>query len=130
MVDREFAGNISTRKLVIETAKFNVITAYSAREAVIALKRFPGVDGIVLDAGINDIEPSEFVRTLKLLQPLIPIIVIGRLGFTPPAGADYQVDSFDPRKILLFLQSLRQMQVAEIEENDDVLTRMDHTSES
>ena len=34
VVDREFSANISTRKLIIETAKFNVITAYSGVEAL------------------------------------------------------------------------------------------------
>ena len=34
VVDREFPGSVSTRKLVIETAKFNVLTAYSGREAL------------------------------------------------------------------------------------------------
>lgn len=29
VIDREFPGSISTRKLVLETAKFNVLTAYS-----------------------------------------------------------------------------------------------------
>ena len=29
IVDQEYAGSISTRKLVIETAKLNVLTAYS-----------------------------------------------------------------------------------------------------
>ncbi len=42
VIDREFPGSISTRKLVIETAKFNVVTAYTAQtEAVRGLKRTP-----------------------------------------------------------------------------------------
>jgi CheY-like chemotaxis protein len=53
VVDREFPGSISTRKLVIETAKFNVLTAYSGEEAIETLKRFPAIDGIVLDAGVG-----------------------------------------------------------------------------
>lgn len=54
VVDREHSGSISTRKLVIETAKFNVITAYSSDEAIDTLRRFPAVSGIVLDAGMKD----------------------------------------------------------------------------
>lgn len=34
VIDREVGGSISTRKLVIETAKLNVITAYSAAESM------------------------------------------------------------------------------------------------
>ena len=39
-MDAEFPGSISSRKLVIETAKFNVITAYSGTEAIETLERF------------------------------------------------------------------------------------------
>ena len=55
VVDREYASNISTRKLVIETAKLNVITAYSGAEAVETFKRFPNIDGIVIDEDVRDI---------------------------------------------------------------------------
>jgi len=34
VVDREFSENISSRKLIIEMAKFNAITAYSGVEAI------------------------------------------------------------------------------------------------
>ena len=54
VVDREHAGSISTRKLVIETAKLNVITAFSGREALETLARFPKVDAVVLDANMPD----------------------------------------------------------------------------
>jgi len=47
VIDREFPGSISTRKLVLETAKFNVITSYSAQEAVETLKKFPALQGVV-----------------------------------------------------------------------------------
>jgi hypothetical protein len=62
VVDREFSGKISTRKLIIETAKFNVIRAYSAADAVESIQRFPVLDGIVLDAGLRDRPADEVVR--------------------------------------------------------------------
>ena len=52
VIDREFPGSISTRKLVIETAKFNVLTAYSAQEAIETLKTFSAVQGVVLDSEV------------------------------------------------------------------------------
>src|ERR1700692_3947670 len=55
VVDREFPGSISTRKLVIETAKFNVLTAYSAEEAMELLERSPAVSGVVIDDGIEGV---------------------------------------------------------------------------
>ena len=53
VVDQEHSGSISTRKLVIETAKFNVITAYTGAEAIQTLNKFPAIDAVVLDASIK-----------------------------------------------------------------------------
>ena len=61
VIDREHPGSISTRKLVIETAKFNVITAYSAAEALETLALFPNITAIVLDASIGDMSCSESI---------------------------------------------------------------------
>ncbi len=41
VIDHEHAGTISTRKLVIESAKLNVLTAFSGEEALAMLKKFP-----------------------------------------------------------------------------------------
>ena len=65
---------------MIETAKFNVITAYSGAEAIATLKRFADVDGIVLDAGIRDMSCSELVQKLKQIKANLPVIVVGRPG--------------------------------------------------
>jgi response regulator RpfG family c-di-GMP phosphodiesterase len=65
VVDQEHSGSISTRKLVIETAKFNVITAYSGAEALETLNKFPGVDAVVLDAGVRDIPCTALVKQIS-----------------------------------------------------------------
>ena len=62
VADREFSENISSCKLIIETAKFNVIRAYSAADTVEFVQRFPVLDGIVLDAGLRDRPADEVVR--------------------------------------------------------------------
>ena len=106
VVDREYAGNLSTRKLVIETAKLNVITAYSGAEAVAMLARFPAVDGIVLDAGVKDIPCAELVASLKRIQPAVPLVVIGTPSNQHCDGADQFLDSFEPGKLLSLLRRL------------------------
>ena len=80
VIDREFPGSISTRKLVIETAKFNVLTAYSGKEALEVFARFPAVSGVVLDGGLDDISCDEVAKKIKLLQPMVPIVVIAAPG--------------------------------------------------
>jgi CheY-like chemotaxis protein len=123
VVDREFSANISTRKLIIETAKFNVITAYSGVEAVETLKRFPAVDGIVLDAGLRDRPSDEVVRELKKLQPRLPIVVICVPGAPDCAEADHHLEFFDPARLLELLQKLRPAETQSIQERNQALSK-------
>lgn len=121
VIDREYVGSISTRKLVIETAKFNVITAYSSAEAIETLQLYPAVSGIVLDAGMEDMPYTELIRSLKHLQPKVPIIVISAPGSGWCSEADHQLESFDPSRLLLLLQSLVPGASKEIEAHDEAL---------
>jgi CheY-like chemotaxis protein len=123
VIDREFPGSISTRKLVIETAKFNVLTAYSGKEALEIFKRFPAVNGIVLDGGLDDVSCSEVAREVKQLQPKLPVIVIAAPGFMGCADADYQLESFDPAKLLEILRGMKPDASAEIEKRNEDLSR-------
>jgi DNA-binding response OmpR family regulator len=123
VIDREFPGSISTRKLVIETAKFNVLTAYSGLEALDVFTRFPAVSGVVLDGGLEDVPCREIARKIKLIQPKVPIIVISAPGFTGCPEADYQLESFDPAKLLEILRSLKPEASALIEKRNEELSR-------
>jgi DNA-binding NtrC family response regulator len=123
VIDREYVGSISTRKLVIETAKFNVITAYSSAEAIETLALFPAVTGIVLDAGMEDMPYTQLIRRLKQLQPKVPIIVISAPGTGWCSEADHQLESFDPTRLLMLLQSLVPAAHQAIEEHNEALDR-------
>jgi len=123
VIDREFPGSISTRKLVIETAKFNVLTAYSGQEALEVFTRFPAVNGIVLDGGLDDVPCEEVASKIKLIQPKVPIIVIATPGFEDCPSADYQLESFDPAKLLEILRSLKPEASAAIEKRNEQLSR-------
>jgi CheY-like chemotaxis protein len=126
VIDREFPGSISTRKLVIETAKFNVLTAYSGKEALEMVTRFPAVSGVVLDGGLEDVPCGDVARQIKVLQPKLPIIVIATPGFTGCPEADYQLESFDPAKLLEILRGLKPEASAEIEKRNEDLSREKH----
>ncbi|WP_348267326.1 response regulator [Edaphobacter paludis] len=123
VIDREFPGSISTRKLVIETAKFNVLTAYSGAEALETFKRFPAVHGVVLDSGLEDISCAEVTKAIKQLQPDLPVIVI--IGPSSPQcpGADHLLESFDPAKLLEVLRSLTPQAQEEIEKRNEDLSK-------
>jgi CheY-like chemotaxis protein len=122
VVDQEHSGSISTRKLVIETAKFNVITAYSGGEAIQTLRKFPAMDGVVLDPGIIDLPCIEVVKQLKQIQPGIPIVAVGTLGHEFCAGADHYLETFDPTKLLRLLQKLEPERTALIMQMDEKLS--------
>jgi CheY-like chemotaxis protein len=115
VVDPEFAGGISTRKLVIETAKLNVISVYSSREAIETLGRFPAVDGVVMNDNIPDMACAELMEELKRVKPGLPIVVVGGEGTTGCPGADHYIESFDPKQVLKILQRLQPEKTAAIE---------------
>jgi CheY-like chemotaxis protein len=121
VVDREYASSISTRKLVIETAKLNVITAYSSVEAIETLKRFPAVDGVVMDAYLADMHCDELARALKEIQPKIIIIAISGPDRDHCEGADHHLDTFEPARLLELLKQLEPEQSAAIEARNEAL---------
>ena len=123
VIDREFSANISTRKLIIETAKFNVITAYSGTEALESVERFPALDGIVLDAGLRDIPANDVVNQLKEKHPDIPIVLICAPNADDCPRADYRLEFFDPARLLELLQSLRPQETAAIRARNQALSR-------
>jgi CheY-like chemotaxis protein len=123
VIDREYSGSISTRKLVIETAKFNVMTAYSALEAIDTIQAFPRLHGIVLDAGIRDMTCRDLVAKLKELNPALPVVVISAPGTHDCPQADHLLESFEPAKLLALLQSLAPVETAAIEKRNEHLTK-------
>ena len=121
VIDRESSSAISTRKLIIETAKFNVITAYSSEEAIETLRKFPALDGIVLDSGMEDMPCPVLVDALKEIRPDITVIVICTPRNVPCERADLSLDSFDPRKLLALVQTLHPEATAQIEKRNEDL---------
>src|ERR1700761_1325764 len=112
VIDREYSGSISTRKLVIETAKFNVLTAYSLDEALDTIRRFPALDGVVMDADMPGMSCLEFIAALREIAPTIPVIGVSAPRVGACDGADYQLESFDPKRLLALLQTLRPKETA------------------
>ena len=105
VVDREHSGTISTRKLVIETGKFNVITAYSGEEALETVRAYPAVN----------------VPRLKEIPPKLAGIVVGGPGQESCAGQDYFLHSFSPALLLDLLRSLMPSETAAISRRDEDL---------
>ena len=96
---------LSTRKLLLETFKFNVITAHSERETVDLLHLFPNIDALILHCGIKNFDAENVIRVVKTTVPKLPIIAL-----TPTdrefAWADYVVHSHDPQELLQLVHKL------------------------
>jgi DNA-binding NtrC family response regulator len=124
VIDREYSGSISTRKLVIETAKFNVVTSYSAAEAVDTIAAFPNINGVVLDAGIRDMVCCDLVAKIKESDAKLPVIVISAPGTHQCPQADYLLESFEPARLLVLLQSLVPSATEAIEKRNEQLDQI------
>jgi len=104
---------------VIETAKFNVITAYDGAEALECLKRFPKVDGVVVNADMEeDGECRKLISDLRAIVPKLDVIVISTGGHIRHDRTEHTVDSLNPKELLDCLQSLRKKATAEILERE------------
>ncbi|HEY1766813.1 MAG TPA: response regulator [Terracidiphilus sp.] len=106
VVDKQYPGSISTRKLVIETASLNVITAYSAEEAIGTLARFPLVDGIVIDTEVYGMPCRQLIEELRKIGHEIPVVTVSPSGHDRCGGEQFHVCSYDPQDLLDQLQGI------------------------
>ena len=103
MIEVEQPEGLSTRKLVLETARHNVITAYSTRVGIKLLRRFPNVDVVVLHTELEDFSFKQSIRELKDARSDVPVIGISPLADRDMDGADYMISSHDPHALLELL---------------------------
>ena len=104
MVEPEMPESVSARKLVVETAKHNVITAYGGIEGLPLLKRFPAVDAVFLHSELNDYDCAKVAKQIRAANPTIPIVVLSPTGHTRcgPEISDV-LPSHEPNRILDYL---------------------------
>ena len=100
VIDKQYPGSISARKLVLETAMLNVITAYSAEEAIGTLTRFPAVDGVVLDTETRGMTCRDLIERLRAVRSDLPIVTVSPSGHDPCGIEDFHVSSYDPQDLL------------------------------
>jgi response regulator RpfG family c-di-GMP phosphodiesterase len=103
MIEIEQPEGLSARKLVLETAKHNVITAYNGKMGIQLLKRFPDVDAVVVHIDVQDIPFEEVVRQVREIRPHVPIIALSPVGRVALEGVNYVIPSHEPQAILKVL---------------------------
>jgi DNA-binding response OmpR family regulator len=100
MIEIEQPEGLSARKLVLETAKHNVITAYSGKAGIQLFERFPGVDAVVVHVDLSDLSFETVVHQIRQIRPDVPIIALSPVGSLALAGVDYVIPSHEPQAIL------------------------------
>ena len=104
MVEPEPPEALSVRKLVVETAKFNVTTAYSTHEATELLSIFPRIDCLVMIADMKGCETA--ARKAKTVNPAMPIILLSANQNYRCDDADHHISSHEPEQLLNLLRSV------------------------
>lgn len=98
MSESEQPEGISSRKLVVETAKHNVITAYNPTNGLELLRRFPAVDAVLLHAAVLDHLP--LIEQIREISPDLPIIIATPRPSDHYEGANYIIPSHEPQLLL------------------------------
>ncbi|HEX3585809.1 MAG TPA: response regulator [Candidatus Angelobacter sp.] len=105
VAEPEPAQALSVRKLVLETAKFNVLTAHSTREALDTFHLFPNIDMAVLV--MNDaIDCGLIARSIKEVTKKIQVVALSpRIG-DKCENADHMLSSHEPEQLVTLTRSV------------------------
>lgn len=108
VAEHEPDSALSTRKLVLETAKFNVVTAHSLPEAEEALRLLaPGLAGLVVTSTLGpEDDCATLAKTFKKTKPDAPVIYLSPNGFAPCHWAEHQLSTYEPEKLLNLAREL------------------------
>ncbi len=96
---------LSVRKLVLETGKFNVLTAHSTREAIDIFHLFPNISAAVLADG-EGLDCRRIASTIKTATDRVPIICLSPRVAAKTPFADETLSSHEPEKLLERMRSL------------------------
>jgi DNA-binding response OmpR family regulator len=106
IAEPEPAHAISARKLVMETAKFNVITAHSGKETLELFRKFPNVEGIVVHSELRDVSASQvFDKVKENNKKKLTILLMSGVQRSR-THADYTLPSDEPQDLLNLLREL------------------------
>ena len=96
---------LSARKLVLETFKYNVITAHSVQETRELVRLFPNVTALIIHCGMPGFDSGKAIRDVKTTLPELPIIALTPTEREFP-WADHVVHSHRPQELLNLVQRL------------------------
>ena len=105
VVEPEPEQALSARKLVLETGKFNILTAHSTREALDMFELFPNISAVVV-VSCDAIDCETIIHTIKSARQNIVAVHLSPLIHSTLESADYNLSSHEPEQLLLTMRSL------------------------
>lgn len=93
------------RKLVLETGKFNVLTAHTTSDALGIFGMFPNISMLVLAEG-EGIGCETVAKTVRQRSAKIPIVFLHPKMSATCDYADYTLSSFEPEKLIELARSV------------------------
>jgi|SRR5581483_8207138 len=96
---------LSTRKLVLETAKFNVLTAHSTDEALDIFQSFPNASCLVAADG-ETIDCERILKFAHTIRDDIPLIALSPRPAFKCALANHHLSSYDPEGLVELMRKL------------------------
>lgn len=91
---------LSSRKLLLETFKYNVVTAHSVEETLGELELFPNVNALILHCGIPGFDAEDLISTVKNTNPELIVIALTPDATRTFRKADHVVHTHDPQALL------------------------------
>lgn len=104
IVESEPAQGLSTRKLLLESAKHNVLTAYSSEEGMRMFGRFVNVDAVVIDCQLKGNE--RLAAWVREQNPGMRVLCLSPHEGEEASWADETVNSHDPAALLKMLEEM------------------------
>jgi CheY-like chemotaxis protein len=105
VVEPEPAEALSVRKLVLETAKYNVLTAHSTKEALDIFHLFPNINAAVLVMTSN-IDCGVLAQSIKSVTTKIAVIALTAHIGGHCIPADHTLSSHEPEELVSLARSL------------------------
>ena len=100
VAEPEHAEGLSTRKLVLETAKFNVLTAHSGEEAQHLLDVFPNVDAVVVHSSVPGLSCNKVVEYVRQKMPQMYVVFLATTDGARCKGVNSVLSSHAPHALL------------------------------
>src|SRR5690242_11696681 len=96
---------LSTRKLVLETAKFNVLTAHSTDEAFDVFQSFPNA-GCLIAVESDTVDCERILKFARTIRQDIQLIALSPRSAFRCTYADHHLSSHDPEALVQLVRKL------------------------